>query len=249
MNLSYFLRNLILSICVLLSFAGCSRRDLANMHPTGTYINAMPEGEKPVHFITQEKDKYGNYFPAYIRLDYTKDIHREIFAYPAPKALIVECEKVFFYSSSSNTTTQVTTFGAGSIRDNFETGKSYYVYCEVYPERKYKVVAEEVGKSDEQEPSNENRVTFITQDKDPNTMWVWMGTQLTGVRNWNKEISNKAELVGPRTQIVVFCKKEGLNFPVQGNFQVGRTYQVLCPAEYTRVGYPQVTITDVTEQK
>ncbi len=224
---------------VSLGFTGCSQRDLAMMHPVGTYTENMPEGERPVHFIAQERDNYGNYLPAYLSIKNT--VHTEAFVYPAPTWLQVTCERG---------TERGRQYGQGNVKKVFELGKSYDVYCEELPQSKFKIVAEEVGVAyqKEEKPSDENRITFLTGDTDPLTMWIWLGSQVTGVKNWDGKTSNKAELTGPRTQIIVFCRRESLYFPIKGDFQVGKTYQVIC-SENRRVGYPEVIITDITEQK
>lgn len=223
-------------ICGTSLLFGCHTYQLAEMHPIGQYTKDMPEGTKPVHFVTTESDPYGNYLPAYLK--YGK-IHNELFIYPAPSLISVQCESIKGNAKS---------YGYDTIRQKFELGKTYKVYCETLPHFKFRAVAQEVDPNKnvgtQEQPTSENRVTVVTNGKDPNAFWVIQGTQITGIRNWDGKVGVKAELVGPRQEIIVFCFKEHLNFPVQGDFKVGKTYQVRCSNEKSS-GYPIVDIQEI----
>ena len=230
------LKKILPIFCPLLVLFGCSTADKAFLNPVATYTDGIPEGVSPVHLVAQKYDEYGNKLPAYLSIN--KNGHREVFLYPAPTSSIsVYCERIVDGSRQT---------GYGSFQQKLELGKTYNVYCNEIGNNRYKVVAKDADSVPiEKEPTNLNRVKFFTGKRDPLTPWLIQGTQMTGVRNWDGKVTNNVELTGPRRNIVVFCRPPYLSFPVEGDFKVGKTYQVTCLKKSNSDGIPEVEIKEI----
>ncbi|WP_037586562.1 hypothetical protein [Stenoxybacter acetivorans] len=238
MRVQNLMRGFIVAMGAVIFLAACSTAELARLHPKGTYIDGMPPGVQPVRLVAQDKDQYNNYMPAFVALSVTDKYHKEILAYPVPSRAWVRCEKEDSRSRS---------FGSGFLKQDLQLGKTYNVYCELLPKGRYKIVAIEASPNNDVnqfKPSDENRVKLLTNGPDPFRFWKWQGGQETAIRNWDGKFVTEAELIGPREEIVVFCKKEWLGFPVKGKFEANKTYQIRCTEEPYDV-YPVVEIKEL----
>ena len=221
------------------SISGCAPYELAQLHPIGKFEKDMPKNERSVHLIGLQKDIYGNKLSAYLNTN--NSYYRELYLYPVPDELYVTCNELIGNGSRLE--------GSRYIKNTkFKPGNTYYIYCEKGPNRSFRVVSIEKNIADnlkEKEPDNSNKVIFITNGRNPKTMLIWQGTQITGLVDWDGKLKTKAELVGPRDSITVFCRAQDLFFSLKGNFKAGKTYKVECSNKTDANGYPIVDITSI----
>lgn len=231
-----------LILLLLFALGGCSVADHAMMYPEASYVNGEEvkhiDKHQSVTIIGSDYDEYGNVFAAYPSIK--GNSHKKIYMTPPPKMVFVQCFRQYYTSAGQSGYYHHTVHGNGfaTIKNGFQTNKTYQVYCNRNLST-YIVGVKEVHKNAKfnnsrtvktEKPTDNNRINFVSTGKKLSLINLYLASSGMGIRNWDGKILYHAELAAPVDRVFVRCRinRKALMVDIKHHFEAGKTYRLAC---------------------